>query len=40
MVPFRCQHGAAIGRRYDVEDDMFVWFDYNDAKEMFELNIR
>jgi len=25
---------------YDVENDAFVWFDYNDAKETYELHIR
>lgn len=31
---------AALGLKYDVEDGRFVWFAYNDAKEMYEVHIR
>ena len=30
----------ALGMKYDVEDGRFVWFTYNDAKEMYEIHIR
>jgi hypothetical protein len=31
---------AALGLKYDVEDGRFVWFAYNDTKEMYELHVR
>jgi 6-bladed beta-propeller len=29
-----------FGLNYDVENDAFIWIDYNDAKEIYELHIR
>ena len=34
------QSPTALGMKYDVEDGRFVWFAYNDAKEMYEIHIR
>jgi hypothetical protein len=31
---------TALGLKYDIEDGRFVWFAYNDAKEMYEIHIR
>lgn len=31
---------TALGFKYDVEDGRFVWFAYNDAKEMYEVHVR
>jgi len=31
---------AAFNWRYDIEENQFVWFAYNDAKEYYELHIR
>jgi len=29
-----------IGRFYDLDGDRFVWYDYNDAKDMYELHVQ
>jgi len=34
------EHPFFNGFKYDIEGDKLVWFDYNDAKESYELHIR